>query len=603
MTSTTIHSAARTCQRSLQRYATEPTSDSWAEERLVEFNIWSATSGALVEGRHALDERLRCSAAMAVVVANLLRVLNTYIETCGQPHGSGHAENLLPGRTTSQPLFYDKSPQRTTQPPSDTTSGARVRVESTFAQIVRITKRVTWSLTGSMLWLADGLLPKSDQEEDIRSHLQRFREETEQRMKRKTDRLDAVQKRLVDANVRRRRRFILASNLWVAIRGEKESVAEFSNVPIGNPTVPKSKAEYPSPPVLPPDCKSFKCPYCCQVMPSYMADPDPWQRHIVADLCPFVCVFADCPSPRQDLMYASRADWETHLYECHGSPGWLCQACGEESNSIDQFSTHLREKHNSDGDISASKIAVIAETSSRRRITQELCCPLCPDAQKGKDSLDHIADCLQELAIETLYHTAFSSLAPPTKMLQSAPIIVPQLEITPITNLTSRHFPIRSVLDDFEHAFSQPNRARRGVQRTPPRLPHGNTDGGAVISSLTTNTMLGGIRSNGSLRSARSARSSRSARSPRSAKSPRYARSQWSGRSSVSQTGSLVKSDSQASPSSSWQLKYWKENWEPLDTQHESKDWRDKPLEAEITVGERLNKFDYAMSSSSSAIR
>lgn len=56
--------------------------DEWAENRLADFNLWAASVGASAKNQASLDQRLILKPHIRDVVANLLRMLGTFIGQC-----------------------------------------------------------------------------------------------------------------------------------------------------------------------------------------------------------------------------------------------------------------------------------------------------------------------------------------------------------------------------------------------------------------------------------------------------------------------------------------------------------------------------------------
>lgn len=252
-----IYRASLDCQKNLEQCSSAWKPDSWAEDQLIEFNLWSTTSGALASGINSLDERFQLSRQHASIIHNLLLLLNTYIAECS---------SIASGNNN----FRDASFRRQKERALEALEARKKRVGKTLTQIVAITMHTNASIVHSSLWFTSDTDPWNDdaageyedslmewffdpQNLDIRSQAQR----------RKL--LTLTQKSLIQANLKRRRRFLVA----------KASSTSTTSQP-GEARPLRSKVQYPSPPILKADQKLFTCPYCYQDLPVYFAQSGAW---------------------------------------------------------------------------------------------------------------------------------------------------------------------------------------------------------------------------------------------------------------------------------------------------------------------------------------
>src|SRR5271168_3226164 len=91
----TVAEAAISCRQSLQK-CVSLMKDGWAENRLIDFNLWSAGSGACAEGRTSLDDRLLLKPDIRDVLINLLLMLRIFAENCREL-----GESRISGQTLS----------------------------------------------------------------------------------------------------------------------------------------------------------------------------------------------------------------------------------------------------------------------------------------------------------------------------------------------------------------------------------------------------------------------------------------------------------------------------------------------------------------------
>lgn len=321
--------------------------DEWAENRLADFNIWIFGTGATARGKASLDSRLAARPETKDIIVELLHHLGVLTRQC-KDFGRG-AETLDSAPVPSndeelleidQPL--QQSPPRSFSPWSDASETddqinrgvivpnnplleKKKNIETILDQLARISLAIRRSGTHSRLQKADHRLDPNDHQM-LREHLIVM---LLRRPGHITD-LTEVQKRLIDANIKRRNRFIYAQShaekLGLARdRPQADHTVSQSTVagivedsPMGESTkgaptvsdmgttttatafdtpgplkiditsfrapvattVMSSTAislKYPRPPKMKKDAKLFKCPCCCQVLPEELAEDDRWK--------------------------------------------------------------------------------------------------------------------------------------------------------------------------------------------------------------------------------------------------------------------------------------------------------------------------------------
>jgi hypothetical protein len=79
-----IFNATASCRHEFEKCLsiTELMNDEWAENRLADFNLWAASVGGSAKNQASLDQRLTLKPHVRDVVANLLRMLATFIKQC-----------------------------------------------------------------------------------------------------------------------------------------------------------------------------------------------------------------------------------------------------------------------------------------------------------------------------------------------------------------------------------------------------------------------------------------------------------------------------------------------------------------------------------------
>ncbi|GKT51236.1 uncharacterized protein ColSpa_11417 [Colletotrichum spaethianum] len=191
-----IYAASVSCHGNLRhcvdRYA--PFDDDWASQRLIDFNIWSAASGALDDGRYSLDNKLILTKTTVTVVSDLLDLLSIFVNACvpslESPTGPGLLESASPGvehdgarirpdtpisaispggvaiergHQQAWSLFNAKG-KRLKRELSPEEREAREAAEDTFSSVVQVTAVARRSLAHSNLWLADFTFPEDDED-------------------------------------------------------------------------------------------------------------------------------------------------------------------------------------------------------------------------------------------------------------------------------------------------------------------------------------------------------------------------------------------------------------------------------------------------------
>jgi hypothetical protein len=70
--------------------ASLPKEDEWAEDRLIDFNLWASGIGLFAKSPSSLDDRLKRNKDVQHVVLTLLSTLNVFLELCVE-HGMIHS--------------------------------------------------------------------------------------------------------------------------------------------------------------------------------------------------------------------------------------------------------------------------------------------------------------------------------------------------------------------------------------------------------------------------------------------------------------------------------------------------------------------------------
>ncbi|KAF7179990.1 hypothetical protein CNMCM7691_009043 [Aspergillus felis] len=206
-----IYDATLACHQVLRDLGALPVLEEWAEDCLADLNLWANGAGALKVGKASLDARLSLNLDAKIFVVNLLRMLQGFVEKCVEIGSEVHNAT----RETSE------------------LSRAIQDVTDIVGQLSRITISIRKSGTNARIQKADASYdPDHPQIEALSQHLQllllvkpskngtlQARASSQGRLVLScrdgtavidSDSLTAIQLRLIDANLKRRNRFLYA---------------------------------------------------------------------------------------------------------------------------------------------------------------------------------------------------------------------------------------------------------------------------------------------------------------------------------------------------------------------------------------------------------
>ncbi|CAO2652993.1 Nn.00g024040.m01.CDS01 [Neocucurbitaria sp. VM-36] len=227
------------------------------------------------------------------------------------------------------------------------------------------------------------------------------------------------------------------------------------------PTAIALNADYPPPPKVSQSATGIVCPYCNLTMPSAIAQPSQWKKHVSEDLQPYTCYLPSCPqeNPLFDTFHA----WKTHLSSNHHMlRGWTCVFCEEPRNFTQErfFNDHVKITH---VDEVAEELLVDLSTACQMFNEPNIDrCPVCSTYEvtwkqrkaanhsfetRSPSFLEHIGKCMHEFALRALPTIALDESA---EEGTGAP--------TGISNLDSRSS-LSSVI------FSDRGEDRRGLKK------------------------------------------------------------------------------------------------------------------------------------------
>ncbi|CZR67280.1 uncharacterized protein PAC_17179 [Phialocephala subalpina] len=411
--STIIFDNTVVCRESFKKALTIPhlRKDEWAETRFADFNLWAAGAGASAKGKGSLDVRLAFEEEGRNIVANLLRMLQVLMDKCIEIAGAMNSTIEAPLKYTSEIMFLSKFDECDVL--EVVLSAKEVKamndVESILNELIAVTVAIRKAGSHSRRHKADSEFdPTNPQISALRDHLEIVvltrrspdsppfaklsygRADIIPSSKEGTSRqLSEIQRRLIDANLHRRNRFLysqrhsekLAYDIKESSQGhhspppslaslqklghwpDKAIAAIGNNVKqdratqeileeitkstttaslIEDPIVfpgagpaesavtgvssTISKVQYPKAPNIRNNMSSFKCPCCCQTLPRTVSLGKRWKKHLEGDILPYTCILNECPCPTE--LYINRQGWVEHMNKQHnGTRIWMCFAC------------------------------------------------------------------------------------------------------------------------------------------------------------------------------------------------------------------------------------------------------------------------------------
>ncbi|GLA14302.1 hypothetical protein AnigIFM62618_000678 [Aspergillus niger] len=463
----TIYEATLACHRVFRDSAAVPTLQEWAENRLADLNLWASGAGALKVGKASLDARLSSNPDAKIFVVNLLGMLQAFVERCVE---TGTVESSHLAERTRNDFFLG------TDGHTDTLDQAMQDVKSIIGQLSRITTSIRKAGTNARIQKANASYdPDHPQVKALRIHLQLLllsrptnngtlrvlisshgvvlTSPVDETIVTDSRSLTVIQQRLIEANLKRRNRFLYAQRHAIKLSDEDPTVSTSIQTPqkaplppganpfarsTEEPELPKvystttatdvqdpiqlptrssaqptttviseisSRVTYPKPPPLRSDQNIFQCPCCCQTLPASVGRGSQWKKHLSRDILPYTCILEDCPRPER--LYHTKDLWMSHMLTDHGGTShWVCLACNGSSERRVFFedsalTEHLEQKHSRG--IKPQQIPMLASAWRRKQPPSIESCPLCgltdPDFNV---ILNHVAEHLHAFSLRAL---------------------------------------------------------------------------------------------------------------------------------------------------------------------------------------------------------
>ncbi|KAK6515779.1 hypothetical protein TWF281_004369 [Arthrobotrys megalospora] len=428
----TIHEAAIASRENLRRCLDESrlTWNGWAENRLLDFNLWCAGAGVFGDGKLSFDYRLAPKPEIRSSIIGLLHLLDIFIEACIEKAQAFSLDEKGLGSEGQQqnPHYLGEEHPCDVGLSSGEVQG-RKNVELILNQIITLTVAIRSAGSRSRFRRADrSFNPGDPQMESLRRSLEFF---IHPRVEKDNWVADAIQLRLIDANLQRRHRFNYAKAHSINLAGPRperqpKTVVETTTRQIPQDPIIGASADLPSeklsrpmasaPSVIAPTIvtaastiegtvaiKAKQTRRALSVTTHSIDYPLPPQ-HLAGDILPYTCVLPDCAQPLQ--LFSTRKDWERHLNMEHGQY-WNCFVCEELGTSEDHefrdeasISHHLQTIHGEA--ISAGEVPILIDASHYSKLPEKIPCPLCSGPQAGDDPLNHLAQCIHEFSLRSL---------------------------------------------------------------------------------------------------------------------------------------------------------------------------------------------------------
>ncbi|KAL6232371.1 hypothetical protein BDW75DRAFT_21914 [Aspergillus navahoensis] len=452
-----IRDATLACHRVFRDLVAVPILEEWAENCLADLNLWANGAGALKVGKASLDARLSSNLDAKIFVVNLLRMLQGFVERCAD---------------IGSEICNDT-------PETSELSQAIQDVNDIMGQLTRVTISIRKAGTNARIQKADAFYdPHHPQIEALSQHLQllllakpskngsiRARASSQGMLvlscRDDTTVIDSqsltpIQKRLIEANLKRRNRFLYAQRhaMKLSERDQVDQVPSKSmpaprklplppvlntlkrtteehgapkvysattatevQDPIALPTqvsaqpattvisAISSRVVYPRPPPLRNDQNVFQCPCCCQTLSYSMSRGSQWKKHLSRDILPYACILEDCSHP--DNLYHTKSLWLSHMFTDHGGIlNWACLACNDSSArpvfyEKSAFIEHLEKRHSRG--IKPQQIPMLVSAWQRKKSVSIDSCPLCGfEDQDSGAVLNHTAEHLHSFSLRSL---------------------------------------------------------------------------------------------------------------------------------------------------------------------------------------------------------
>ncbi|CAH0054750.1 unnamed protein product [Clonostachys solani] len=338
----------------------------WIKIRQGEFNLWVASLRAADHGETSLDHLLRDHPELLHMVCNLLEGLTEALQAYQQTGTSNAWLETLESDASASPeddhdsvsLFSEFSSNESDYMLSTETAKSKSVVSENKFYIQLIIKQLTRVSTAIIRSVHKLRYKKADEslilDEDelkefkaeltlviIRSNgsIKDMQLDELSRVQMGLDEhfnLTRIQKRLIDANITRRKRMMYATR---NARNREDPEEQTASDPTPSTMTGAKKTcdnqDHPECP-NPQHGNLARCPDCTELLDeSYLSHNSIWRGHVARDILPYSCIYEDCKSP--DTLYHTYAELRQHIMAENGVPEWVCIPCASKSGDNGQF--------------------------------------------------------------------------------------------------------------------------------------------------------------------------------------------------------------------------------------------------------------------------
>ncbi|RMJ16991.1 hypothetical protein CDV36_003348 [Fusarium kuroshium] len=355
--------------------------NSTIETRLADLRLWADGVGAVASGTASLDWRFQSRPRDLLLVKTILIMLADFTKDYSM-------------------LLAEDQP----------TDDAVERIDSTIENLAVIGVAIRRTGKASRRRRADARFDPRDYGE-LRKHLEciillrpsKSGLETELNL----SSLSTVQKRLIEANLKRRHRFVIAQKHSRKLRQRSPQPSTDGHGPEDDvPSREEDNEETPqSGQPLGTGAKQVKHPRAPPTrsgVTTASTAEGTLQQHLVEDLLPYTCVIEDCPAP-ETAIFSTRKEWEAHVKADHRAH-WRCPLCEDTDvlmESEEAIVHHFETEHKDD--VRELTLEVLLPWSETRFMGITFC-PLCSSygREDSPEIVDHVLRHVYEFSLRSL---------------------------------------------------------------------------------------------------------------------------------------------------------------------------------------------------------
>ncbi|KAH6972170.1 hypothetical protein BKA56DRAFT_677137 [Ilyonectria sp. MPI-CAGE-AT-0026] len=388
-----VNDAARYCMRAFSSLISAPKEQQATDNETIKFSkanrivfmnqfsrfkIWAAKVEALSAGFSSVNYRLDGDSVIGDVLLKLLKRLSEKLESVPTGDNSPSVQSV-PGEDDADTISSDSSSES-----DDESSRGEEKerntppqplwiriIEETITNLYKITtlaerSNIHTEDQSMAKWLERNSTEVDDELSDLRLHIQRLLEKKFARLRFSP----FLKDRLILAVLNRRKRLLYHGSRHQkcqhGVKDAFDSMVLASTSPLETQRGIHTRSVLEHPPSLASNgVTEFACPYCIRPLGEEMfsADKTNWNRHVLLDLQPYVCLFRDCDSPLSQ--YCTKDEWVNHMAWTHAKI-WTCQIRGHEMLqflSAGALKAHLLHDHT--GPFSANQLRFMAEKGAK----------------------------------------------------------------------------------------------------------------------------------------------------------------------------------------------------------------------------------------------